>query len=111
MELTRGHEVPAFVDIGAYQRLGIRHPLANMHMECRLLTGDSVRNDRSAARSMLPFVFRNSGVGMNAGVPCPDAEKRKNVNNFVADVSEEVLAERDVETNSAGVSSDLMTAR
>lgn len=48
---------------------------------------------------------------MNAGVPCPDAEKRKNVNNFVADVSEEVLAERDVETNSAGVSSDLMTAR
>ncbi len=53
---------------------------------------------RSASWSMLPFLFRNPGVGMNAGAKSPDAEKLKTVDNFVADVAKEVLSDRDVET-------------
>ena len=53
---------------------------------------------RKAAAAMLPFLFRNPGVGMNAGAAHPDAEKQQDVQNFVADVSEEVLADADKET-------------
>ena len=54
---------------------------------------------RSASWSMLPFLFRNPGVGMNAGAPSPDAEKQTAVDNFVADVAKEVLSDRDVQTS------------
>ncbi|APZ95613.1 fatty acid desaturase family protein [Fuerstiella marisgermanici] len=53
---------------------------------------------RKAAVAMLPYLIRNPGVGMNAGAASPDVEKVKDVDNFVADVAEEVLADRDLET-------------
>ena len=53
---------------------------------------------RRAAVAMLPFVFRNPGVGMNAGAESPDEEKQTHVEDFVQDVSTEVLAETDHET-------------
>lgn len=43
---------------------------------------------------MIPSLFINPGVGMNVGAPAPNEEKQK-VENFVADVSEEVLSEDD----------------
>lgn len=53
---------------------------------------------RTAAMAMLPWLFRNPGVGMNAGAASPESEKLAEVDNFVADVAEEVLAESDLET-------------
>lgn len=53
---------------------------------------------RSATWKMIPFLFRNPGVGMNAGAAAPDTEKKKNVDNFVADVAAEVLSNQDIET-------------
>lgn len=47
-----------------------------------------------AVMDMLPFILRNPGVGMNAGAPAPDEEK-KQTDNFVADVVEEVLSDKD----------------
>ncbi len=45
---------------------------------------------------MLPAIW-NPGVGMNAGAPSPVAEKAQ-VENFVVDVSREILADSDNET-------------
>ncbi|MEQ9406657.1 MAG: fatty acid desaturase [Fuerstiella sp.] len=56
---------------------------------------------RTASLAMLPYLFRNPGVGMNAGAASPDAEKLAEVDNFVADVATEVLADTDVETKVA----------
>ncbi len=44
-----------------------------------------------ATASMIPWMFRNPGVGMCVGAPAPRSEKASDVDNFVADVSEEVL--------------------
>lgn len=55
-------------------------------------------NYRSATWQMLPYLFRNPGVGMNAGAASPDQEKNGRVDNFVADVATEVLSDRDRET-------------
>lgn len=52
------------------------------------------RTYSGAVRDMVPFLFRNPGVGMNAGAAAPNSEK-KSAENFVADVVEEVLAEND----------------
>jgi hypothetical protein len=48
-----------------------------------------------AVCSMLPHLLRNPGVGMNAGAAPPAREQSSMVDNFVADVSREVLAEVD----------------
>ena len=53
---------------------------------------------RAAAWAMLPFVFRNPGVGMNAGAALPEREKAADVENFVADVAAEGLSDRDLQT-------------
>ena len=53
---------------------------------------------RCAAWSLLPFLFRNAGVGMNAGAQSPDAEKLAVVDHFFADVATEVLSQRDLKT-------------
>jgi fatty acid desaturase len=45
----------------------------------------------SAARDMVPWMFANPGVGMNVGAPPPDAASGAEVDNFVADVTQEVL--------------------
>ena len=45
-----------------------------------------------ATGQMVPFLFKNPGVGMNVGAPPPSAEKDQDVQNFVADVAEEILA-------------------
>ncbi|MBI1311523.1 fatty acid desaturase [bacterium] len=52
------------------------------------------RTYTGAVLDTIPFMFRNPGVGMNAGSEAPDQEKRQ-TENFVADVVEEVLSERD----------------
>jgi fatty acid desaturase len=46
----------------------------------------------SAALAMLPSLFKNPGVGMNVGAPPPGKVKNDDVQSFVGDVSEEVLA-------------------
>lgn len=43
---------------------------------------------------MIPYIFKNPGVGMNVGAPAPNEEKKK-VENFVVDVSDEILSEDD----------------
>ena len=48
----------------------------------------------AALADTIPYLFRNPGVGMNVGAPAPNAEK-KQVTNFVVDVSAEVLSEDD----------------
>lgn len=48
----------------------------------------------AATWNMLPWLFRNPGVGVNAGAAAPEREKAK-VEDFVADVTEEVLNEAD----------------
>jgi len=45
-----------------------------------------------ATLASIPWMFRNPGVGMNVGAPPPEKEKDSDVQNFVADVNEEVLA-------------------
>lgn len=49
-----------------------------------------------ATYEMLPYLLRNPGVGMNAGAQAPGADKDIDVKNFVADVSKEVLNEKDL---------------
>src|SRR5690606_8146884 len=49
-----------------------------------------------ATWDMLPYLFRNPGVGMNVGAPPPAEAKHADVQTVVADVSAEVLAEKDV---------------
>ncbi len=46
--------------------------------------------------NMAPYLFKNPGVGMNAGADRPQDEKQPDVQNFLADVSAEVLADSDV---------------
>ena len=58
------------------------------------------RTYRQAIWDMLPFLWKNPGVGMNAGAEAPDADKKK-ADNFVGDVVEEVLANTDRETVAA----------
>lgn len=48
-----------------------------------------------ATASMLPWMFKNPGVGMNVGAPAPSEAKTKNISNFVGDVTAEVLADTD----------------
>lgn len=45
---------------------------------------------RAAVRDMAPWLFKNPGVGVNAGALPPGAE-RNQVDNFVGDVTKEVL--------------------
>jgi len=52
---------------------------------------------REATWDMLPFLFKNPGVGMNAGA-APPGEDKTNAANFVV---EEVLADKDRITISA----------
>lgn len=52
------------------------------------------RTYAGAVWDTIPYLFRNPGVGMNAGAAAPDAEK-KAAENFVADVVEEVLSDND----------------
>ncbi len=48
----------------------------------------------AAVWNMLPFLIENPGVGMNARTEAPDSDK-KDADNFVVDVVEEVLSEKD----------------
>ena len=48
----------------------------------------------AAVWNMLPFLIENPGVGMNAGTEAPDSDK-KDADNFVVDVVEAVLSEKD----------------
>lgn len=48
-----------------------------------------------ATWDMLPYLFKNPGVGMNAGAPAPHEDKIL-AENFVGDVVEEVLAKDDL---------------
>lgn len=56
-----------------------------------------------ATRQMIPWLFRNPGVGMNVGAARPDGERERHVRNFVADVTEEVLADPDSTEGAAGL--------
>jgi fatty acid desaturase len=49
----------------------------------------------SAVRAMLPSLWRTPGCGMNAGAPPPDADRDRDVRNFVGDVNREALGRRD----------------
>ena len=51
-----------------------------------------------AALAMMPCLFRNPGVGINAGAIAPSAERCIDVDNFVSDVSKEIVSEADLET-------------
>lgn len=53
---------------------------------------------RKATLAMIPYLFLNPGVGVNAGASNPDAERKENVEEFVSDVSREILSDRDLET-------------
>ena len=53
---------------------------------------------RRATFAMLPFLFVNPGVGMNAGADSPNAERIQDVDQFVSDVSREIVSEQDLET-------------
>lgn len=77
------------------------HQLHTKMQEYKDKSGDEFpifANYRRAAWAMFPFLFSNPGVGMNAGALAPDAEKVSDVENFVADVAAEVLADADLET-------------
>ena len=50
----------------------------------------------TATWAMLPYLFTNPGVGMNAGAPAPGKARDEDVRNFVSDVSKEVLNEKDL---------------
>ena len=52
------------------------------------------RTYTGAVLDMIPYMFRNPGVGMNVGAEAPGDEK-KQTENFVQDVVEEVLSEED----------------
>jgi fatty acid desaturase len=52
------------------------------------------RTYTGAVLDTIPFMFRNPGVGMNAGAAAPDQEKKR-TENFVSDVVEEVLSDQD----------------
>ncbi|MCA9047539.1 MAG: fatty acid desaturase [Planctomycetaceae bacterium] len=88
-----------------------RHPRIAHHLltqkmnEYRLLSNNDFpvfRTYLSATAAMVPFLFRNPGVGMNAGAARPDIEKLTSVENFVGDVSTEVLADSDLHALSPG---------
>jgi fatty acid desaturase len=49
----------------------------------------------TATWAMLPILFKNPGVGMNVGAPPPGKVKDDDVQDFVGDVTEEVLADAD----------------
>lgn len=78
-----------------------RHPRVS-HDQLAELTREYVANAethdipvyptyRSAARDMIPWMFVNPGVGMNVGAPPPDAAAGEDVDNFVGDVTREIL--------------------
>ncbi len=52
---------------------------------------------RKAAIAMIPWVIRNPGVGVNAGAESPAVEKSERVEQFVSDVSREIVSEKDLE--------------
>lgn len=49
-----------------------------------------------ATLAMLPWLFRNPGVGMNVGAASPSTARATDVKDFVQDVSREVLDTEDV---------------
>ena len=49
-----------------------------------------------AILAMIPFLFGNPGCGMNAGARYPGKPKNEDVQDFVADVAEEVIASNDL---------------
>lgn len=53
------------------------------------------KNYWRATAAMIPFLIKNPGVGMNAGAPEPGSARDADVRNFVADVTKEVLSEKD----------------
>lgn len=53
---------------------------------------------RQAALAMLPCMFKNPGVGVNVGAKSPTREKVADIEQFVSDVSKEIIAEDDLET-------------
>ncbi len=57
-------------------------------------------NYYQALRDTAPYLFKNPGVGMNAGAPAPHQEKTT-TQNFVSDVVEEVLATEDLQVSAA----------
>lgn len=52
----------------------------------------------AASLAMLPWMFKNPGVGVNVGAAIPAAEKVSAVEAFVSDVSREIISEKDLET-------------
>jgi hypothetical protein len=48
------------------------------------------RSYLSATRAMIPFLFRNPGIGVNVGAAPPEESKHDDVTNFVADVTAEI---------------------
>lgn len=82
-----------------------RHPRV-AHRKLRALMNDYLEkapelqypmfpNYFQAVRDMVPYLFKNPGVGMNAGAQAPHEEKAA-AENFVADVVEEVLSPDDL---------------
>lgn len=53
------------------------------------------RTYTGATLAMVPYLFRNPGCGVNAGAELPKEERIRDVQNFVADVNTEVLADAD----------------
>ncbi|WP_339910475.1 fatty acid desaturase [Symmachiella dynata] len=54
----------------------------------------------SATWDMLPAMIKSPGVGMNVGAAPPQIAKNEGVNDFVADVTTDVLADEDAEVTS-----------
>lgn len=50
---------------------------------------------QAAFRDMLPWMWRNPGVGMNVGAPPPADAKLDDCDNFVQDVNQEILPEEE----------------
>lgn len=101
----------AFTRLGTYLNFDIfihgphhRHPRM-AHNRLKQTMDDYVRENPGteyplyetywqATRQMIPWMFRNPGVGVNRGAPPPNAGHRE-VDDFVGDVNREVLAETD----------------
>lgn len=67
------------------QEYAIKHPEVEYPM---------FRTYFAAIRDMLPYMIKDPGVGMNRGAPPPKGEKAT-VENFVRDVTQEVLNDED----------------
>lgn len=77
-----------------------RHPrIAHNQLETKMqeyLAGNPDRNFPiftsywQAIRQMVPWMFRNPGVGVNVGAPYPDGSRERQVLNFQADTTRDV---------------------